>query len=242
MTRILLTRPTAESEKSRPLFEAAGFEVLIQPALEILPPDDWSAADIALNRLSDGDWLIFSSANGVRFFCGRAATLGVSLEKCRVAAVGPATAEAARTFHLAVDCIPQTYCAEGLVDALTGEASGGGRFFSVRGDRGRDILKTGLSAAGGTVDEITVYRSTEVLEADAGIVAELAAGRIDYTVATSPAVARSLVRLFGDALNQTRLASISPLTSAAFRSAGYSVDVEAADASMEGIFDAIRRP
>ena len=43
-----------------------GAEVLVQPAIRISPPPDWRPVDDALSHLSDYDWLVFSSANGVR--------------------------------------------------------------------------------------------------------------------------------------------------------------------------------
>lgn len=240
MTGVLLTRPLAESEKSRPLFEAAGFDVMIQPAIEILSPVDWSAVDTVLNRLDPQTRLIFSSGNGVRFFCARAEELGVSLHGYRIAAVGPATAEALRLRGLCADTIPTEYRAESLVSALVTEARKGERFCCVRGDRGRNVLKTGLESVGGAVTEISVYRSVDVTCATPEIFDAMSAGAIDWTTATSPAIARSLVRLFGEALRQTQLASISPLTSDAFKALGFSVTRQAACATMEGIFEAIR--
>lgn len=240
MTTVLLTRPTPESEKSRPLFETAGFAVKIQPAIEILPAADFAALDTALQRLGGWDRLIFSSVNGVRFFCDRAEELGVSLCGRRLAAVGPATADALRLRGLCADTIPTEYRAEGLVSALADEAQEGKRFLCVRGDRGRNVLKAGLESAGGAVAEISVYRSVDVARADPEISAAMSAGALDWTTATSPAIARSLVRLFGETLRQTRLASISPLTSEAFEALGFSVTRQAACATMEGICDAIR--
>ena len=38
----------------------------MQPAIRISPPPDWRPVDDALARLQDFDWLVFSSANGVR--------------------------------------------------------------------------------------------------------------------------------------------------------------------------------
>ena len=40
--------------------------MLVQPAIRISPPPVWRPVDHALAHLSDYDWLVFSSANGVR--------------------------------------------------------------------------------------------------------------------------------------------------------------------------------
>jgi uroporphyrinogen III methyltransferase/synthase len=56
---------------------------------------------------------------------------------------------------------------------------------------------------------------------------------------TSSAIASSLARLFGNDLKQTRLASISPLTSAALRSAGLEPATEADRYTAFGVAEAI---
>jgi uroporphyrinogen III methyltransferase/synthase len=80
---VLVTRPTklwcarsasAQIDREAPLIQGLselGAEVLFQPAIEIRPPDDWSAVDAALARLKEFDWLVFSSVNGVDALLGR---------------------------------------------------------------------------------------------------------------------------------------------------------------------------
>lgn len=72
---ILLTRPQEQSEESRNLFEKAGATVLIQPTIDILPPNDWKPVDQAIQNLPLFDWIIFSSSNGVHYFFQRFQTL-----------------------------------------------------------------------------------------------------------------------------------------------------------------------
>ena len=64
--------------------------------------------------------------------------------------------------------------------------------------------------------------------------------QIDWITVTSSAIARSLVDLFGSALHDVHLASISPITSAALRERGYEPAVEASVYTMEGLVTAIR--
>lgn len=236
---VLLTRPREQSESARPMFESAGFRVLIQPMLEILPPTDYSGADRTIARLGEYDRLIFSSANGVHFFFERAQTLGAAIPAIKIAAVGPATASALSEYSRTADIVPNDHRAEGLVDALKQEASRGTRFLSIRGDRGRDVLKTELEALGGSVEEITVYRSVEIKKPDDEIVRQLQEGKIDAATVTSSAIAAGLVRLFGESLRQTSLVSISPLTSETLRGLGYPAALEAKTATLDGILAAM---
>ncbi len=75
--------------------------------------------------------------------------------------------------------------------------------------RGREALSENLTAAGAHVEQIVVYSSADVQEADPAMKESLEEGTIDWVTVTSSAIARSLVRLFGDDLRQAKLASIT---------------------------------
>ena len=80
-----------------------GADVLIQPAIEITDPDDWSTVDPTLRRLQEFDYLVFSSANGVQQLLTRLLDLGYDtrvLGRLKLAAMGPGTADALSGFHL----------------------------------------------------------------------------------------------------------------------------------------------
>jgi len=85
-----------------------------------------------------------------------------------------------------------------------------------------------------------VYESTDVQGADEQITAKMAAGEITWTTVTSSAIARSLVRLFGESLRKTKLVSISPVTSATLRELGFEPATEATHYTMAGVVAAIQ--
>ena len=110
----------------------------------------------------------------------------------------------------------------------------------VRASRGREVLADELTQAGGHVEQVVVYESTDVETADAEIAASLAAGEIHWVTVTSSAIARSLGRLFGEALQHAKLVSISPVTSATLRELGYEPAAEALVFTMAGVVEAIQ--
>lgn len=245
---VLLTRPRRQAAESRPLFEAEGATVLIQPVQEILPAETLAPGDIAPEALRAVGRVIFSSANGVFFFLealrsadrdggGRVALL----HNIPLAAVGPGTARELSRAGFHADVVPALHSAEGLVEALEEEARRGKHFLSVRGDRGRSVLKEGLAAAGGSVAEISVYRAEEIKKPYERIVRLMDSGKIDYTLVTSSATAAGVVRLFGKSLCRTTLVSISPLTGTALEEAGFPAAVQAAETTVEGMLEALRR-
>ena len=71
------------------------------------------------------------------------------------------------------------------------------------------------------------------------IAAALAAGRVAWVTVTSSAIARSLVKLFGNDLRRARLVSISPITSATLRELGHEPAAEASEYTMAGVVKAI---
>jgi uroporphyrinogen III methyltransferase/synthase len=229
-------------------FRQLGADVIVQPAIRIAAPADWRPVDAALARLAEFDWLVFSSANGVRYLLDRASEKGTQLfsgegAKKRaaspfLAAIGPGTAEELAGYGLRVDLVPEQFRAEALADALLREARGR-RFLLARASRGREVLAERLRAAGATVEQIVVYTSSDVERPDPAVAAALRAGQIDWITVTSSAIARSLGRLFGEDLRRAKLASISPLTSGVLRELGESPAVEAAEYTMAGLVAAI---
>jgi uroporphyrinogen III methyltransferase/synthase len=241
--RVLVARPIDQAEGlAQPLAEL-GADVVVQPAIEISPPSDWGPVDAALAELSKFDWLVFSSSNGVRYLLDRVAAVGRDL-RClggvKLATVGPGTAATLADYRLRADLIPDEFRAESLAAALAGDAAGK-RFLLARASRGREVLAEQLRAAGGEVEQVVVYQSSDVARADDDVARRLAAGEIDYAAVTSSAIARSLASMFGAALNKTRLVSISPVTSETLRSLGLTVAVEAAQYTMQGVVAAIRQ-
>jgi uroporphyrinogen III methyltransferase / synthase len=239
--KVLVTRPRAQAaDLARPLAEA-GAELLFQPAIEIRPVGDPAAIDRVLERVDQFDWLVFSSANGVWHFFDRLLASGRDLRqlgRIKIAAIGPGTANELSRYHLRADVVPDEFRAEALAEALAKTAAGQ-KFLLIRASRGRELLAEEISQAGGQVEQVVVYDSVDVEQPAAEIAAQLTAGRMDWTTVTSSAIARSLVRLFGESLRQTKLASISPVTSATLRELGFEPAAEAAEYTVAGLVQAI---
>jgi ribonuclease P protein component len=245
MPTVLITRPPDQTEPLKTALKALGYCVLLQPAIEIKPPDDWQNVDEVIGRLcrSEFDYLVFSSTNGVTSFFDRFAAVTAAGLKCdfdtlnvRIAVVGSGTeAVLYQRVKRQADIVPKTFNAEGLVEAfkLTGTASS--RILIITGSRSRSVLKEGLTALGNLVTEISVYQSVDVMQPDAGLVGLMQRGKIRYVTVTSSALGTSLVNMFGENLRNSKLVSISPLTSAVLQNLGFPPQLEAEEASMQGI-------
>jgi uroporphyrinogen III methyltransferase/synthase len=242
---VLVTRPLDQADGLvRPLAEL-GANVLTQPAIEIKPLRVTDTSDRAIDLLERFQWLVFSSSNGVRCFFDRLFEPLVrpprdirALGKIKIAAIGPGTAEELSRYHIKADIVPDEYRAESLAHSLAGGAAGK-RFLLIRASRGREVLAEELTKAGALVEQLVVYESSDVQQADPTIASKMAAGQIHWTTVTSSAIARSLVNLFGASLHKTKIASISPITSATLRELGFEPAAEAKEYTMAGIVQTI---
>src|SRR6185369_12849365 len=96
--------------------EELGAEVLELPAIEITP------LAFTVPDLAGYDWLVFTSANGVRaFFHDGLTPAGLdarALAGVRLAAIGPGTAKALARHGLRADLVPERFVAESLLAAF----------------------------------------------------------------------------------------------------------------------------
>lgn len=245
--RVLVTRPRRQAGEWMARLEHLGADVFLLPAIEIREPADWSRTDEALAHLSRYHWLAFTSVNGVHAFFRRLRTPGRDLRALghlKLAVIGPATADALRSYHLEPDLMPKKYCSEGLAEALKPLAAGQ-RVLLARADRGRDLLEQELSAVA-EVERVVVYSQADAVDVGSEAFAMLRRGEIDYVTLTSANIAQALLR----ALNvearshieagRVRLVSISPVTSAAIHALGLPVAAEAKEYTLAGVTEALR--
>lgn len=241
--KIAITRAVEQACELQVNLEAIGAEVLEQPAIEIHPVSDFTLVDHAIGRLDTFDWVVFSSTNGVEQLLQRMLALGRDARafgKAKLAVIGPGTAHKLAEYHLHADLIPDQYRAEALAEALSAHAQQR-KYLLIRASRGREVLSEQLTSAGGVVEQVVVYESTDVTTPDARVASLLTAGKLDWMTVTSSAIARALANLFGEELRKTKLVSISPITSATLRELGFEPAAEATAYTMDGVVQAILR-
>ncbi len=242
--RVLVTRPRHQAADLVRRLEVLGANVVLMPAVEVRALTDWSAVDRAVGRLATYQWLVFTSANGVHAFVRRLRHLGRDLRALgglQIAAIGPATADTLRTYHLEPDLVPPEYRSESLAAALK-ERVQGQRVLLARADRGRDILREELTAVA-DVEQVAVYSQVDAAAVD--LCEVLRGGPLDYVTLTSSNSARALLGRL-DAATQAlirggalRLVSISPVTSAALKELNLPVAAEAAAYTSDGVVAAL---
>jgi uroporphyrinogen III methyltransferase/synthase len=241
--RIVITRAREQAGALALRLRELGADAVELPSIEIRPAEDYTALDAAVANLGAYDWLIFTSANGVRFFLERLDRSRHDLRSIRgrIAAIGPATRAALEALHLKVDRIGTEFVAESLIDALSSEDMNGKRILLARAAVARDTLPAGLRARGAQVDVATAYR-TAAPDNLAARARDLLTGRhkADWITFTSSSTVENLVAAVGiETLTGIPVASIGPVTSATARKLGIHVTVEASQFDEAGLIEAI---
>jgi uroporphyrinogen III methyltransferase / synthase len=242
--RIVVTRARDQASMLTKALRELGAEVIELPAIQIQPAPDFTALDNAITRLNEYQWLIFTSANGVRFFLERLDRSALDLRAIsgRICAIGPATREALERFHLKVDITPERYVAEGLLEKLGAYELKGSRILIARAAVARDVLPAELTRLGAAVDVVEAYRTLPPADLTQRAT-ELLRETPDWITFTSSSTVTNLV----DALGARQLkgipcASIGPVTTATLYENGLQVAAEATEYTIAGLVDAILHP
>ena len=240
--RILVTRSAQQAGKLSVGLKALGAIPVEVPLLEIAPPRSFAALDEGLRQIRKYDWVIFTSANTVQSLSARGKEIGVDPARefpGKVAAVGSATASAARDAGWNVTLVPESYVAESLVSGFSEEAVRGRRFLLARAEVARDVIPDALRQAGALVDVIDAYRNVIPEQAPAQLRAAIAEG-IDAATFTSSSSVTHMANAARAAAIEfpfegVPAVSIGPITSATLRESGWEPAIEADPHDISGL-------
>lgn len=224
--RILITRARAQSEDITTQLEALGATVIHCPTIEVVPPRSWAPLDGAIGRIHEYDWLVFTSVNGVHFFCRRLSEIrsdGVkALATHIVCAIGPATARAVEAAGAVAHVTASDSRGEGALTAIIDHVGGdvnvrGLRFLIPRARVARDVLPAGLRSLGARVDAVETYQTVKPDVQPESIIRLFDQASIDAITFTSSSTVSNFAELVGltdlsDLLATTLVACIGPVT------------------------------
>ena len=244
---IVVTRANAQAGELARDLQALGAATVDLPALEIGPPSDWGPLDAAIAQLSEFDWLVLASGNGVRAFFERLQATGAdsrALQGVKVAVVGRKTAEVLQEYGIRPDLIPPEFVADALAEAMP--LSGGDRVLFPRVESGgRPTLIRDLTARGASVTEVAAYQSRCPERIDARVLALLQQRQVDVlTFASSKTVLHCWQLLEREqfdfaALERTAIAAIGPKTAETCDERLGRTDICAREYTLTGLVEAI---
>ena len=246
--RVVVTRAREQSPELAGKLTALGAEVIELPLITISKEIDKHTLHDALSELGSYDWIVFTSANGVRYFLEEFYRIYEdvrALGLLRFAAIGDSTAKAIREHHLKVECQPKIATAAALAEALIETGSlDSAKLLVVTGNMNRDDLIVKLEDARAIVDCLQVYKTEKTDLAAEPVVADFRAKGADAILFASSSAVQSFVdqaaalKLAKDA-KRPIAGSIGPQTSETMKTVGMPIDFEAKTPSLDALVEAL---
>ena len=247
--RILVSRARKQASALSDGLREQGADVMEIPFIEIRPPRSFKAMDDGLRLVSEYEWLILTSVNGVEALFARMENLGIPKRRLlplNIVAIGPATKAAIEKEGLPVAITPKEYIAESVVEALRNKVKGK-RVLLCRAKVARDVIPRELRKLGAFVDVVEAYET--VIPAASRVklrrVLRDQDNRPHAITFTSSSTVKNYVSLLGIRSGKSKLvqgvynASIGPVTSETLRNFDLSVDVQANEFTIPGLIKAL---
>jgi uroporphyrinogen III methyltransferase / synthase len=247
--RIVITRAPEQAGILLQELKASGAEVIVLPFVEFRPPEDRGPFDAALSRLSEFDWIVFTSRNAVKFFCERLHELGrdlpsVASSRPKIAAIGAVTGDAAAREGLAPDVVAREARSGGEFVAQFSPKARGRRILLPQSEQSDGHVAEGLRESGALVTSVVAYRTCMPESLDRDELNRVCRDGADAFIFASPSAFRNFARTLGSEElkrfgEHSTVVAIGPTTTQAIRETGVPVKAEAATPSAREIVRAI---
>ena len=199
--RIIVTRAREQASDFAEALRARGAEPIEFPLIKLVPPpDDYAALDASVVRGETYDWVCFASAPAVHAFLGRlrhADKDARALGGARIAAVGPATAEALGSYGLRPDFQPHTQTGAALAEELPGDLETK-NILVPRALEGDERMVEKLAAKGAVVDAVAAYQNVMDGAGAVRVRERLAEGTVDAVTFTSSSTVKNFIAALGE--------------------------------------------
>ena len=167
-----------------------------------------------------------------------------NLQHLHIAAIGPATKKAIETHGLKVHTVPKEYVAESVVQSLRSKVKDK-RVLLARAKVARDVIPRELRKLGAKVDVVEAYETVVPARSKTKLRAVMndAKRRPHVITFTSSSTVKNFLALVGKqsrySLQNIKLASIGPITSATLKENGLNPHIEAKNFTIPGLISAI---
>lgn len=246
--RIAVTRAKDQASELSARVAELGAEVVELPLIHVSKSVDLQTLADVLSELGGYDWIVFTSANGVRYFFEEFMRVFDdirSLGLLRFACVGEATAKAISERHIRIECQPKVATAEALADELIATGSlDSAKVLVITGNLNRDVLIKKLEDGRAIVDRLQVYKTEKTDLRDDPVAQDFRAKGADAILFASS----SAVQSFADQAAALKLGakatrplagSIGPQTSETMKKVGMPIAFEAKTPSLDALVDAL---
>ncbi len=244
--KVVITRSRKGNADLAKSMANLGFDPVAIDTLDFLPPEDWSQVDAALSKLSEFDWLLFTSVTGVDQFAKRMSALALSTKwrgRPKVGAVGEKTGAAVKKEGIKVAFVPTVFVTRALAEQLPRDQ--GKRVLLLRADVGDPEAASILERAGFEVHDVTIYRTIPISPSDdAPIERELRDA--DAIVFASPSAVEGFIQRLGPVAKGSVLPKrllavcIGPVTERAAREHGFERLLTSKTHTIDGVLQTLK--
>ena len=253
--RVLVTRGMEQAGEMAVALRSLGAVPVLRPMIELQSPTEpqhrEGISDV-LSRLGQYDDLVFCSTNAVRFFVHAVREAGLEEEvlsgQARILCMGPRTAAAARDAGLAVHMSARAGLGDAedlLQEILRAMPVSGRRVLIPQSDRGRQVLATGLEAAGAHVEAPVFYLNVRPSVDGEALRADIRSGQLPVLTFASPSAVHHFSALLDEdahvACQGCIIVAIGQTTARALKDAGLSPDIVPGNPSVKGMATALAR-
>lgn len=249
--RIVVTRAPDQSPTFLRALSDEGASIILFPCIDFVAPEDWSPLDSALSRLSEFDWIAFTSQNAVRFFRQRQLELDKvqpigSSQRPKVAALGTATAQVATNAGLLPDFAASNARSGPEFVAAFAPLARGQKVLLPQSDQADDHIPGALRDAGAIVTSVVSYRTCVPESLDSDALDRIRRDGADMIFFGSPSAFRNFAQTVGKEqmkrfAKDSAFGAIGPTTAGAIRDAGVPVEFESPQPSTSEIVKAMKQ-
>lgn len=196
--------------------------IVHRPMVKCVAVKDYSQLNDALKRLETFNWLIFTSANGARFFFDRLHSAGAdarSLSPMKVAVIGKTTAKQLLGFGIAADIVPDTESSTGLLEKFSTIDMKNKNVLLPQAKVASKELSESLIKLGAAVEIVPVYQTVEIEPEDVDF------EYIDKILFTSGSTVRAFIKKFGKVPPHIKACCIGLPTQAVAKENGLDADI-----------------
>lgn len=191
-TTVLVTRADRQSNDFKNLLQQYGATALSMSCLYIASPTSWEDVDNAISNINKFDWIIFTSTNGIDYFCNRMITIKGNinaLKNIKIAVVGAKTAKHLfNNYGINPSFTPPDFVSDSLIECFPNRDNLQGTkiLYPKLESGGRENIPEQLSSEGATVTAIPAYQSNCNSEISLEIISAFEEGRINVVTFASP--------------------------------------------------------
>jgi uroporphyrinogen III methyltransferase/synthase len=218
------------------------------PTIKIEPLTNTTEFLQALTKFTEYDWIVFTSANGVRIFFDYIQSLSKDARvfaSARIAAIGARTGDVLAEFGIKPDFVPDVFTGKELGKQLIGFTNlKGKKVLLLRSQLASNELVDILQQADAEVNNVPIYTAVTAKTDSAPLTKQISDGSVDWLTFASPSsVTAFFEQIRPDLVNSAnvRVASIGPVTSEQLKKIGVKIDLQAAEHTIDGLLDAIEQ-